>query len=305
MLRALYPAPDPTHGSPASPSHPTSKASKAGRYAASASRPSAPSSSAKPSHDAPRQTSQTHLLPQDGAAEVALPPAEFILQAISPKRHDHPDLAPRSRSRSSHSLSPVRQQHHQSSGRPGSTRHDNPDSAPSPGLAPRSSSRSSHASSSLRQQHHGSSRQLHRKSSDASRAGLLGTEHAAGGPGSDADDDMCRMSSVRDTPASSVATTKASKATRHALADSKSVSRPLQGDLPVPAGSPAGQEGRQAGRSGHPSPPAAQEVSGEKEKQNRIVRRTGQGPTALQKDQAHHGIPQAGAATSPPLPKPR
>ena len=265
MLRALHPASDPTHRSPTSPSVPTGKASMS---PASAISPSAQSFSAKPSLDASPQKSQTHSLRHDRAAKVAPPPAELILQAISP------------------------------------TRHDSSDSVPRPDPAPRPSSRSSRSPSSVRQ-HHQFSGLPHRESAIAGRSGLLGVGHAAGSPGSDADDDMCRMSSVRDTPASSVATTKASKATRCVPAESKSASRHSQGARDVPAGPLAAQKGSwQPGQSSRPSPPAARDISGGTGKQSKVARSAGQG-TAAGRDPAHDGIPRAGATSSPPLPKPR
>lgn len=264
MMRALRPASGTPHKGAASPSGSASKASTAGRSPASAISPSASSPNARLNHDTSPQAARQRLPHPDKSAVVLPPPAELILQAISPTRHDSPDLAPRPSPRSSHSPPSVRQRHN-SSGQPRS------------------------------------------ESSMTGRAGLLGTGHAAGEATCDADDDMCRMSSVRDTPASSVATTKASKAARPAPAESKSTSRPSKGTQDVPAALLVAHGSSQVGQSSRPSPRAGRDAAGASSgrgKQSRVVRSGGR-ETAAGRDPAHDGIPRAGATTSPPLPKPR
>ena len=101
------------------------------------------------------------------------------------------------------------------------------------------------------------------------KAGRLQASRPAGGHESDADDDMCRMSSVQDTPASSVATSRPSKGRRHAPAKSVSSHGGLAAALPTCKSPLAAVEGHVAAN----------------------------GPD--------HGTPTAGSSTSPPLPKPR
>ncbi|KAK9821857.1 hypothetical protein WJX74_006036 [Apatococcus lobatus] len=173
---------------------------------------------------------QASLLHRDEPRKVSPPPADFIRQAISPRHKQSQDMALGSTAGSSPMRPSSRQQQ--------------------------------------QQQHQQSSRQAPCGQS-ARKGGLLHVRQTVEGLESDADDDMCCMSSVRDTPASSVAT-----------------SRPSQGAGRVPV-RVASAQGKVLGARGSRTLPAAA----------KNVPVAAPGP--------HDGIPIAGPSTSPPLPKPR
>ena len=223
MVQALHASPEPVTGSPVTPP------GFSGNSGSAASSPDV-TSPALPA-DVSQRGLQKSPLPADDAApyqpetaRVSPPPADFIRQAISPRRGGSPSSA------------------HTSA--PGSSR-----------LQPQW----------LQQ----SSTWHPRSDHDVGRAGRLQASRPAEGHDSDADDDMCRMSSVQDTPASSVATLRPLKGLRKAPAKSMSTHGGLAAGLPS-------RKSHLAAADGH-------------------VASTG----------PDHGTPAAESSTSPPLPKPR
>ena len=103
------------------------------------------------------------------------------------------------------------------------------------------------------------------------------------------DDDMCRMSSVRDTPVSSVATIWPSKGPHQGRSGASGSSRGAKGAAQPSQGSPAGQIASAAVGGERP---AAGPKAGSQRRQRKP-------------DPRQDGIPPAASATSPPLPKPR